>query len=63
MDYCGKAEVPPDFINSHTYPTDAMGSPGDDTKSQLAASHLGILRERAAKVRKLAGDRPLYYTE
>jgi xylan 1,4-beta-xylosidase len=63
LDYCGKAGVPPDFISTHTYPTDARGSPGDDTRQTLSKSRLGILRERAEKVRKQVGKRPLYYTE
>jgi xylan 1,4-beta-xylosidase len=61
--YCAKAGVPPDFISTHTYPTDARGSPDDDTKQTLSKSKLGILRERAQKVRKQVGKRPLYYTE
>lgn len=63
VDYCEKAGVPPDFISTHTYPTDALGKPGDDTRTALSKGHLGILRERAEKTRKQAGDRPLYYTE
>ncbi|MEO6968926.1 MAG: glucoamylase family protein [Rhodanobacteraceae bacterium] len=63
VEHCEKVGVPPDFISTHTYPTDALGSPDDDTKKTLSKSHLGILRERAEKVRKQAGKRPLYYTE
>jgi xylan 1,4-beta-xylosidase len=63
LDYCEKANVSPDFVSTHTYPTDALGKPGDDTRKKLSKSHLGILRERARKVRKQAGKRPLYYTE
>lgn len=61
--YCKKAGVKPDFISTHTYPTDARGSPGDDTKQTLSKSKIGILRQRAQKVRKLVGKQPLYYTE
>ncbi|MEO7066788.1 MAG: glucoamylase family protein [Rhodanobacter sp.] len=61
--FCSKAGVPPDFISTHTYPTDARGSPDDDTKETLSKSVLGILRERAQKVRTQVGKRPLYYTE
>lgn len=60
---CEKANVPPDFISTHTYPTDAFGKPDDDTKKALSKSHLGILRERAQAVREQSGQRPLYYTE
>ncbi|MEO8748396.1 MAG: glucoamylase family protein [Rhodanobacter sp.] len=63
LEYCSNAGVPPDFISTHSYPTDARGSPGDDTRQTLSDSKLGILRERAQKVRKQVGKRPLYYTE
>ncbi len=63
LNYCGKAGVPPDFVSTHTYPTDAFGKPGDDTIKTLSESHLGILRERAEKVRQQVGTRQLYYTE
>jgi len=63
LDYCEKAGVPPDFVSTHTYPTDALGKPGDDTRQTLSESHLGILRERATEVRKQVADKPLYYTE
>ena len=63
LSFCGKAGVAPDFISTHTYPTDAFGKPGDDTRKQLSEGHLGVLRERAVSVRKQAGTLPLYYTE
>ena len=63
LDYCAKAGVPPDFVSTHTYPTDALGKPGDDTKTALSKGHLGILLEYAKKVREQVGKRPLYYTE
>lgn len=63
LDYCSKAQVPPDFVSTHTYPTDALGSPDDDTETVLSKGHLGILREQAESVRKQVGERPLYYTE
>lgn len=63
LEYCDNAGVPPDFISTHNYPTDALGSPDDDTATTLSKSHLGILRERAETVRKQIGKRPLYYTE
>lgn len=63
LDFCAKAGVPPDFVSTHTYPTDALGSPDDDTETDLSKSHLGILVEHATKSRKKAGDLPLYYTE
>jgi xylan 1,4-beta-xylosidase len=63
IEYCAKAGVPPDFISTHNYPTDAFGSPDDDTRTALSKGHLGILRERAEATRKAAGTRTLYYTE
>jgi len=63
LDYCANAGVPPDFVSTHTYPTDALGKPGDDTKTALSKGHLGILLEYAQKVRAQVGKRPLYYTE
>ena len=63
IEYCENANVPPDFISTHTYPTDALGSPDDDTETVLSKSRLGILRERAETVRNQIGKRELYYTE
>lgn len=63
IEYCVKADVPPDFISTHTYPTDALGEPGDDTETALSKGDLGILRKQAEEVRNQAGERPLYYTE
>ena len=60
----GEAEgVPPDFISTHHYPTDAFGKPGDDTESQLADSTRSALRDEARRVHALARGRPVYYTE
>ncbi len=62
--FCEEEEVPPDFISTHTYPTDAFGSPGDDTKAQLADSHLGVIAERAEDVRRqVRAEKPIYFTE
>lgn len=61
--FCMDNDLPPDFISTHHYPTDAFGKPGDDTEAQLAASTRSALREEARAVRKQAGNRPLYYTE
>ena len=61
--FCEAANVPPDFVSTHTYPTDAFGSAGDDTPTQLSKSYLGVLREQATKIREAIGNKPLYYTE
>jgi xylan 1,4-beta-xylosidase len=63
MDYCDKNEVPADFITTHHYPTDAFGKPGDDTITQLSKSKRSALQKEAKKVKKQAGDKPVYYTE
>jgi xylan 1,4-beta-xylosidase len=61
--YCARNRLPADFISTHHYPTDAFGSPGDDTEAQLAKSRRSVLREETREVRRQAGDRPVYYTE
>ncbi len=58
-----KADVSVDFVSTHHYPTDAFGSPGDDTVTQLEKSRLGVLREDVEKVKRQTGDLPVYYTE
>ncbi len=58
-----KHDLAADFITTHQYPTDAFGSPGDDTEHQLAKSTRGFMRERALDARREAAGRPLYYTE
>ena len=55
--------VAADFISTHQYPTDAFGSPGDDTETQLSKSERGVMREKAQDVRREAAGRPVYYTE
>lgn len=63
LHFCETNRLPVDFVSTHTYPTDAVGSPGQDTREELAHSRRSILRERAAKARRDAGDLPLYFTE
>lgn len=53
----------PDFLSTHYYPTDAFGEIGADTVTQLQHAPPGVMRERASEARKIAGQRPLYYTE
>lgn len=61
--FCDSNGLPPDFISTHQYPTDAFGRPGDDTEAQLAASPRGVLRKETREVRRKAGALPVYYTE
>jgi xylan 1,4-beta-xylosidase len=61
--FCERNKVPADFISTHHYPTDAFGSPDDDTEVQLFKSQRGIMREVAQDTRRHACGRPVYYTE
>jgi xylan 1,4-beta-xylosidase len=63
VDFCERNKVPADFISTHHYPTDAFGSPDDDTEVQLFKSQRGIMREVAQDTRRRARGRPVYYTE
>ncbi|HWA10558.1 MAG TPA: glycosyl hydrolase [Opitutaceae bacterium] len=63
MEFCAKKRVPVDFISTHHYPTDALGSVGDDTETQLAHSQRSILRRWARATRRKVRGKPLYYTE
>jgi xylan 1,4-beta-xylosidase len=61
--FCAKSQLAADFVSTHHYPTDAFGKPGDDTEVQLSKSRRSALRDETRKVRRQAGDRPVYYTE
>lgn len=63
LDFCEKNRLPADFVSTHHYPTDALGTAAEDTISQLAASRRGILREWAQDTHRRCRGRPLYYTE
>ncbi len=63
LDFCEKNNVPADFVSTHHYPTDALGSVGEDTETQLAHSQRSILREWAQDTHRKARGKPLYYTE
>lgn len=63
VDYCERNQLPVDFVSTHHYPTDAFGSEGDDTVTQLEKSRRSVLREQAQDASRRAGGRPLYYTE
>jgi xylan 1,4-beta-xylosidase len=63
VDFCERKKVSADFISTHHYPTDAFGSPDDDTEVQLFKSQRGLMREVAQDTRRRARGRPVYYTE
>jgi len=63
VEFCDRNRVPLDFISTHHYPTDAFGSPEDDTELQLFKSQRGIMREVAQDSRARGRGRPVYYTE
>ena len=63
IDFCEQNSVPLDFVSTHHYPTDALGSIGEDTETQLAHSRRSILREWAQETHRKARGRPVYYTE
>ena len=55
--------LPLDFVTTHHYPTDAFGSPDDDTEKVLSEGQRGVMRERALDTAARAGGRPVIYTE
>jgi xylan 1,4-beta-xylosidase len=63
LNFCEKQNLPADFVTTHHYPTDAFGSEGDDTETQLAQSRRSVLREQAQDVHRRARGLPVYYTE
>ena len=63
LNFCEENNLPVDFISTHHYPTDALGSIGEDTETQLAHSQRSILREWAQETHSKARGKPLYYTE
>ena len=63
LDFCKKNKVPADFVSTHHYPTDALGSVGEDTETQLAHSKRSILREWAKETHRKAHPKPVFYTE
>ncbi len=55
--------LPADFVSTHHYPTDALGSVGEDTITQLSQSRRSIMRDWAQDTKRRACGRPVYYTE
>jgi xylan 1,4-beta-xylosidase len=63
LDYCRTNALSVDFVSTHHYPTDAFGTPGADTVTQLEHAPRHGMSDQVAKARAEAGDLPLYYTE
>jgi xylan 1,4-beta-xylosidase len=61
--FCRTNSVPVDFVSTHHYPTDAFGTPGADTVTQLEHAPRGMMKAQASAARQEAGELPLYYTE
>lgn len=61
--YCRANSLPVDFVTTHHYPTDAVGSTSDDTETELAKSERSALCKQARMAKEQAGDLPLFYTE
>src|SRR5439155_6797331 len=58
-----KNGLPADFVSTHHYPTDALGTEEQDTETQLAQSRRSLLRDWARETQRQARGRPVYYTE
>ena len=54
--FCRTNSVPVDFVSTHHYPTDAFGTPGADTMTQLEHAPRGMMRTQPATARKEAGE-------
>jgi xylan 1,4-beta-xylosidase len=63
VDFCERRNLPADFISTHHYPTDAFGSPDDNTEEQLFRSQRGLMRQVAQDTLRHSRGRPVYYTE
>jgi len=63
LDYCRTNALAADFVSTHHYPTDAFGTPGTDTITQLEHAPRDGMKAQASKARDAAGGVPLYYTE
>ncbi len=61
--YCRNNALPVDFVSTHHYPTDAFGTPGSDTITQLEHAPRHGMRDEVRTVRGQAGTLPLHYTE
>ena len=63
LDFCTKNALSVDFVSTHHYPTDAFGTPGADTITQLEHAPRDVMKENVSKAHNEAAGKPLYYTE
>lgn len=63
LEFSGQKNLPPDFVSTHYYPTDAFGKIDTDTTSQLKDAPHDIMRKKAGETHKKAKRLPVYYTE
>ncbi len=63
LDHCAQQHVAVDFITTHYYPTDAFGTIGADTLTQLENAPRDVMKEKAQIAHGQARGLPLYYTE
>ncbi|HEX4513124.1 MAG TPA: hypothetical protein VH054_06295, partial [Polyangiaceae bacterium] len=63
VEFCERTRTALDFVSTHYYPTDALGSASTNTTEQLARAPRHVMRARATEVRDRAGGRPLVYSE
>jgi xylan 1,4-beta-xylosidase len=63
LEYCDRNRLPVDFLTTHYYPTDAFGTIGADTLTQLEHAPRDVMRKRAEEAHAQARGLPLYYTE
>ena len=54
LDFCDENHLPADFVSTHHYPTDALGTADEDTVTQLEQSQRSILRESAQDTHRQA---------
>lgn len=63
LEFSKQKKLPPDFVSTHYYPTDAFGKVDTDTTSQLKDAPHDIMRKEADETHKKANRLPVYYTE
>ena len=63
LEICETHHVPVDFITTHYYPTDPLGTIYQNTVEQLAQSPRDIMRQKAEETYRNAQGKPVYYTE
>lgn len=63
LEFSKQKKLPPDFVSTHYYPTDAFGKIDSDTASQLKDAPHDIMRKKADETHQKANRLPVYYTE